>query len=218
MFVDQKWINLVPCFFDKVAILKNPGCNMANWNLHERQLSLVGDAWMVNRTYPLEFYHFSGIAVDAGDKLSRRTERFTLANRPDLITIYEDYRRLLIENGLGDFKSRKYAFNSFENGQFINRLTRSLYAANLKDFEGDNPFCSSSRFYGWAKSAGLLSARDSAKEYSSESLVKDDFRLRVVHFTFRLMLRVLCADRYTVLMKYLAYISILRNQHDIFAR
>jgi len=218
MFVDQKWINLVPCFFENVAILKYPGCNMAYWNLHERQLSKAGDAWMVNEKYPLEFYHFSGISVDAGNKLSRRTERFTLANRPDLRSIYEDYRSLLIEQGFREFKAREYAFGAFENGQFINRITRSLYGANLERFAGEDPFRSSSRFYAWAKSTGLLGSRDSANAYSSESLAKNEFRLRAVHGALRLMLRLLGSDRYTVLMKYLSYISILRNQRDVFAK
>jgi hypothetical protein len=215
MFVDQKWINLVPCFFDSVKILKSPGCNMAFWNLHERELSQEGGAWVVNRTSPLEFFHFSGIAVDAGEKLSRRKERFTLANRPDLRTIYKDYRALLIQHGFREFKAIKYAFGAFDNGQYINRLTRSLYAANLDKFAGEDPFSSSSRVYAWAKSAGFLSVCDSANSYSSESYSKSDFRLRAMNSLLRLMLRILGADRYTVLMKYLGYVSILRNQRDV---
>jgi hypothetical protein len=215
MFVDQKWINLVPCFFDSVKILKAPGCNMANWNLHERELSQEGDVWMVNRTSPLEFYHFSGVAVDSGEKLSRRKERFTLTNRPDLRTIYEDYRALLIQHGFREFQPIKYAFGAFDNGQYINRLTRSLYAANLDKFAGQDPFSGSSRVYAWAKFARLLSACDTANSYTSESYSKNDFRLRAMNAILRLALRILGADRYTVLMKYLGYVSILRNQRDV---
>ena len=39
LFVDQKWINLVPCYFEGVRVFKHPGCNVAYWNLHERILS-----------------------------------------------------------------------------------------------------------------------------------------------------------------------------------
>jgi hypothetical protein len=38
-----------------------------------------------------------------------------------------------------------------------------------------------------------------------------------VNSLLRMALRLLGADRYTVLMKYLAYISVLRNQKDIFS-
>jgi hypothetical protein len=216
MFVDQKWINLVPCFFESVKVLKYPGCNMAFWNLHERQLSQEGSTWIVNRTNPLEFFHFSGIKVDADDQISTRRDHFTLTNRPDLRTIFEDYRAQLTHHGFRELQAVSYAFGSFDNGRYINRLTRSLYAANLEKFAGQDPFSSSSKFYAWVKSKRLLSATDSAMSHTSRSYSKTDLRVRVVHATLRLALLVLGADRYTVLMKYLSYISILKNQRDVF--
>jgi hypothetical protein len=217
LFVDQKWINLVPCIFDSVKILKNPGCNMAYWNLHERRLSQDGGVWMVNQYTPLEFYHFSGISVDGGERISKYTDSFNLNNRPDLRSIFEDYRAQLIDHGFRSFNSAKYAFETFDNGQYINRLTRSIFAANLETFSDENPFRNSSRFYQWAKTARLFSARDSAKSYTRKSYSKTDARLRAPHAILRLTLRMLGADRYTVLLKYLAYISGLRNQSDALA-
>ncbi len=215
MFVDQKWISLVPCFFDPVKILRNPGCNMAHWNLHERQLSRDGDIWMVNCRYPLEFFHFSGLSVDGGDEISKFTGRYNLANRADLRLIFEEYRSQLIDNGFRDYCSATYAFGAFDNGQYINRLVRSIYAANLKRFGGDNPFSSSSHIYIWAKRRRLFSARDSAGSYKLKSYLKNDPRLRVLNAILRVALRILGADRYTVLLKYLSHISILRNQSDV---
>jgi hypothetical protein len=216
MFVDQKWTNLVPCFFDSVKILKNPGCNMAYWNLHERRLSQDGGVWVVNQCVPLEFFHFSGISVDDGEQISKFSDHFDLTNRPDLRPLFEDYRAQLINHGFRTSHSGKYGFGFFDNGQYINRLTRSVYAANLEKFPGENPFSNSSRFYQWAKAARLFSARDSANSYTSRSYSKQDSRLRVLHAILRLALRVLGADRYTMLLKYLSYISVLRNQNDVF--
>ena len=215
LFVDQKWINLVPCFFDSVRILKNPGCNMAYWNLHERRLSQDGGAWMVNQSVPLEFYHFSGISVDGGEDISKFTDRFDLTNRPDLRPIFADYRAQLIEHGFRTSYSEKYAFGEFDNGQYINRLTRSVYAAKLDRFSGEDPFRTSSRFYQWAKAARLFSSHDSATSYTRKSYSNTDPRLRVLHAILRSVLRILGTDRYTVLMKYLSYISVLRNQSDV---
>jgi hypothetical protein len=216
LFVDQKWINLVPCFFESVKILKNPGCNMAHWNLYERRLSQENGVWMVNEKSPLEFYHFSGISVDGGQRISKYTDVFNLNNRPDLSSIFEEYRAQLIGHGYRMFHSGKYAFGAFDNGQYINRLTRSIYAASLETFSNENPFRSSSRFYRWAKTTRLLSARDSASSYTRGSYAKTDWRLRVLHAILRLALRTLGADRYTVLSKYLAYISVFMNQSDVF--
>ena len=110
---------------------------MAWWNLHERELSVRDGELVVNGSEPLEFFHFSGISMDSGDKLSRRNSPFTLSNRPDIRPLYEEYRARLEDAGIREFKSRRYAFGSFENGQYINRLTRSLYAANLQVFKGE---------------------------------------------------------------------------------
>ena len=41
MFTDQRWIDFVPCFFEH-HILKDPGYNVAYWNLHARALTLDG--------------------------------------------------------------------------------------------------------------------------------------------------------------------------------
>jgi hypothetical protein len=216
IFVDQKWINLVPCFFENVTVLKDPGCNMAWWNLHERELSLASGGLIVNGSTPLEFFHFSGISMDSGDKLSRRNSPYTLANRPDISSLYEEYRGRLTEAGIREFKARPYAFQRFDDGQYINRLTRSLYAANLQQYKGEDPFSSSSRFYRWARSAGLFSAGESASAYNSETYVKSDVRLRILRALFRLALRILGAERYTLLLKYLSWVSIPHNQTEIF--
>jgi len=215
LFVDQKWINLVPCFFDSIKILKSPGCNMAYWNLQERQLSQNGNAWVVNKSRSLEFFHFSGISVDGGEQISKYTDRFDLTNRPDLRQIIEDYRAELISHGIRDSHSEKYAFGIFDNGQYINHLTRAIYASNLDEFSGENPFSSSSKFYAWAKSKRLLSNLDSAGSYTAKSYPKSDWRLLTLNGLLRLLLRFLGADRYTMLLKYLSHISILRDQSGV---
>jgi hypothetical protein len=216
LFVDQKWINLAPCFFEGIKVLREPGCNMAFWNLHERELSSKNGRLCVNDSRPLEFFHFSGIAIHGNDQLSRRKSRFTLSNRPDLREIFAEYRSRLVEEGFEEFKKHDYAFGRFDDGQYINGLTRSIYAVNLDKFESDDPFSSSSRFYQWAKSSKLFSARESAKAYNSETYRGKDLRVRVLNLAFRMAIRVLGADRYTVLLKYLSWVAILRNQRDIF--
>jgi len=50
--VDQKWIDLAPAFFNGVYILKDPGLNVAFWNLHERRLSKSPAGWFVNDVSP----------------------------------------------------------------------------------------------------------------------------------------------------------------------
>jgi hypothetical protein len=216
MFVDQKWIDFVPCFFDSVHILKHPGCNMAYWNLHERKLSGENGAWTVNHACPLLFFHFSGVSVDGGERISKFTNHQMLSDRPDLCSIFDDYRAALRRHGIRSASGSRYAFASFDNGQPIHRLCRSIYAANLDRFRGEDPFRSTGRFYLWANRTGLLSAGDAAKNYTAAAYSKENILIRAIHAALRAALRILGADRYTMLMKYLSHVSILRNQKDVF--
>lgn len=69
LFTDQRWIDLAPGFFEAVRIVRNPGWNVATWNLTHRQ---VDGSWQrgfrVNGDTPLRFFHFSGL--DSGAQLA----------------------------------------------------------------------------------------------------------------------------------------------------
>jgi hypothetical protein len=214
LFVDQKWLNLAACFFPSVGVLRDPGTNMAYWNLHERGLSVGNDGWIVNQSTPLKFFHFSGVSVDGGEKISKFTNT-DLADRQDLRDLFEDYRGRLIKHGIRDAYKGGYAFGKFENGQYINRLTRAIYASRLSEFSGEDPFRVTSKCYRWAEGARVLSARDTMNAHTAKNFEGKDRRIRAIHFMLRLLLRVAGAERYTLLLKYLSYISILRNQGDV---
>lgn len=57
---DQKWLDLVPILFEKVMICRHYGCNVAYWNMHERDLQSTENGWEVNGK-PLIFVHYSGL-------------------------------------------------------------------------------------------------------------------------------------------------------------
>lgn len=57
VFTDQKWIDLLPSFFDHF-ILKDPSYNFAPWNIDERNLWKSEDVYFVDNS-PLVFIHFS---------------------------------------------------------------------------------------------------------------------------------------------------------------
>ena len=215
LFLDQKWINLVSCYFDSVHILKHPGCNVAYWNLHERSLEKKGSSWVVNGTAPVVFFHFSGINVDGGSRLSVHTEQFDLTSRPDLVELFSYYRQSLVNNGIRKVSDFSYAFGHFNNGDLVNKLQRAAFVANLDRFGSDNPFDAEGPFYKWARQHHLQSRQDSVAQYGRKAYSKADLRSRVINTLLRVTLRVLGPDRYTILMKYLEYASVLRNQKDV---
>jgi hypothetical protein len=216
LFVDQKWINFVPCYFDSVCILKHPGCNVAYWNLHERMLEKGNNSWLVNGTAPLIFFHFSGVNVDGGNRISKYTDQFTLDSRPDLNDLFAEYRDCLAKNDIRNSTQYQYAFGRYNNGEPVNNIQRAAFAANLGRFNSTNPFDANGPFYKWAKRHHLQSGPDSVGTFGRSSYNKTDLRIRIVNTMFRLALRVLGADRYAILMKYFEYASILRNQKDIY--
>jgi hypothetical protein len=216
LFVDQKWINLVPCYFDSTLVFKHQGCNVAYWNLHERTIKRVQDSWLVNGVTPLIFFHFSGISVDGGSRISKHTDQFDLISRPDLAALFEDYRERVTGNQITNIDQHRYAFGYFSNGELVNKLQRAAFAANLDKFNSTNPFDASGPFYHWAQQRHLQSGEDTVGKYGRNAYDKSDGRIRLVNGMMRLLLRLLGPDRYTILMKYLEYASLLRNQKDIF--
>ena len=66
LFTDQKWGDLVPIFFPTSRICRDPGVNVASWNLRERTLSLdVDGSFRValrpvsEPSAPLQLFHFT---------------------------------------------------------------------------------------------------------------------------------------------------------------
>lgn len=94
-FVDQLWLNLIPIYFEEVAILRHIGYNMAVWNLHERRLTLENETYFVhgtkNEKTELIFFHFTGFQNDQPSLLSKYQNRFTMNYRADLTLIFEQY-------------------------------------------------------------------------------------------------------------------------------
>jgi hypothetical protein len=87
LFVDQKWIDLVPSLFERVHILKEPAYNVAYWNLQEKTFAVGKDTLTVNGV-PLYFFHFSGLDVDEMESISKYQTRYTLSD-------FKELRRLL---------------------------------------------------------------------------------------------------------------------------
>ncbi|MFX1237850.1 MAG: hypothetical protein ACFE8P_09040, partial [Promethearchaeota archaeon] len=126
LFVDQKWIDLVPSLFDKVYILKNPGYNVGHWNLHEREFSCTGEKILVNGKL-LKFFHFSGFDLNDIEAISKYQSRYKLTNFPELRALFELYKKLLVENGYKTVYKWPYSYNFYDNGSKIPDQARRFY-------------------------------------------------------------------------------------------
>ena len=214
LFVDQKWINLVPCLFENVHILRHPGCNVAYWNLYERSLAEDGNRYAVNGLLPLIFFHYSGYRPNLPDQLSSKLRVPQSIDAP-LRQLLDFYGERLKANGAEIYQKYNYAYENFSDGTLISTLARRLYSVTMDRWGNQDPFDATGDFFKAAKKAGLLSTQDQSGRYSSNNLPTDDWRIKTINrFLFSLP-RMIGSDRYTMLMKYLSFISILRNQRQL---
>lgn len=221
LFVDQKWANLMPTLFSGVITTRDAGLNMAYWNLHERTLGSAAGSWIVRNaaeeTVPLRFFHFSGIDLGDPAGLSRHTDRFTLAARPDLQPLFAAYRDAVAGNRLPAAEALPYGFDRLSDGTALNRLARRLFAAHLEHFAPEtgghsDPFDAGGPFARFARRQGLVKGQATSAKATWKQFNGEDRRVRAVHRALRWALRVLGPDRYELLMRYLGHISVLRNQ------
>lgn len=95
-FYDQKIMNFLPVFSDKVLIEKHPGYNVAGWNIHERRISKNDNAYFVNGE-PLIFYHYSGLK-SASSGLISGYNHLTTDSDPAIVEILDLYRNAMMQN------------------------------------------------------------------------------------------------------------------------
>jgi glycosyltransferase involved in cell wall biosynthesis len=110
LFVDQRWMDLVPARYASTCIHRDPGCDVAYWNLYNRVIDLDGDPYTVNGV-PLKFYHFSGFSPDRPDLLSKHQNRYTFQDRPELRPLFQDYAQRLRGNGFDAVKNWPYSYD-----------------------------------------------------------------------------------------------------------
>lgn len=129
LFVDQKWIDLVPGLFPDVAVLTDRGLNVAYWNLHDRPVTLTGDDVSSARAAgePLVFFHFSGIDPEHLEGVSKHQDRYRLSDLGDAAFLYRRYAERLLAAGHRQAKPWPYAFGRFDNGVAIPDLARRLF-------------------------------------------------------------------------------------------
>lgn len=112
MYYDQRWLDLVPAFFEDIGIVRDPRFNVAHWNLPERDVRSC------------RFFHFSGFSPDEPRTVTKYSHRLTMA---DLGPLFDRYAKLLEEAGYHESKSWPYAYDFFDNGVGIPGIARQMY-------------------------------------------------------------------------------------------
>lgn len=123
LFTDQRWCDLAPCFFDRLHIVRDRGCNVATWNIAHRPISKDAEGVWHAGGQPLRFYHFTG--YDSGDGLGML--RRYAADQPTAQALWEGYGADLKAAGHGLPQYRGWSYGQFEGGVAIPLAARRLY-------------------------------------------------------------------------------------------
>lgn len=170
LYTDQRWIDFVPAFFDKVEILRDPGLNVAAWNLGTRRIN--GDAehgYLVNGR-PLQFFHFSRVDSDANDPVIDR--------QPDAAALVRWYRGQAQALSAARGAQAQWGLSSFSDGASILPEQRLVYGLR-RDLQAQfpDPFAAGVHsFAAWwdlharQEHPALFHARTRAEELSNLSL------------------------------------------------
>ncbi|MCI0720042.1 MAG: glycosyltransferase, partial [Acidobacteria bacterium] len=124
--VDQKWFDLVPGLFGDVHVLRDPGYNVAYWNLHERRVQVRNGEVTVNDR-PCAFFHFSGFDPEKPKTVSKHQNRFRMEDIEEASILFGRYRDLVLAAGWTETKSWPYNHDYFDNGARISPTIRQLY-------------------------------------------------------------------------------------------
>jgi hypothetical protein len=117
MHYEQRWLDLVPAFFEDVHIVRDPAYNVGHWNLPERRIE------------PCRVFRFSGYSPDKPEAVTRYSSRLTLENVGPAAAVFERFRLELEATGYSETKSWPYAYGAFDNGVPIPDLARNLYGS-----------------------------------------------------------------------------------------
>lgn len=125
-FVDQRWMDLAPGLIPSLLVLRDPGYNVAYWNLSGRDVTRDDSGYRVNGV-PLRFFHFSGYDPDLPDELSKHQNRIALRDRPVVRELCDGYASALAAEGHGEWRSRTYAWSALPDGTPLDSAARSVY-------------------------------------------------------------------------------------------
>lgn len=144
LFGDQKWVLLGFSFFD-MKVLREPGYNVANWNVSTRNVVVDSDDNYLVNGKPLRFFHFSNIDSDRDLYFFRR---FLDGSSP-VFTMRNKYLEELELFGERKLSRAQWSYGHYLSGAPIHLEARLVYRSNPQLVHRlPEPFAeTNSRFY-----------------------------------------------------------------------
>lgn len=197
LFTDQKWCDLAPAFFSGLLVIRDPGYNVATWNIEHRPLSKNSNGVYQVGNVPLRFYHFT--SYDNGNGLGM-LQKYA-SDQKIAQELWDEYGKKLSAAGQSDPKLKNWKFQEFNNGEVIPKEARRLFKQrpDLKS-SFTNPYHTEGKsFYNWWMANGKV---EIAKSSNSFNVIFDRLKNpnKWVHY-FRRVTTILKTEGITGLKK-----------------
>lgn len=204
LFVDQKWIDIAPCFFEFIQISRHRGLNVGYWNLHERNI-YKQDGEYYSSGDQLIMFHFSGLNPNDFQHVSKHQSRLFIDDSMELYHIFKSYSNSLILNSNNNIFYDIIPYCSFDNGLIISELARKFHLKNSFKYNCTELFSNKSQLYIDCKRKKLLTnVILKTGDYGSQSnLKKFSFQIRLIEVFLNIFKSILGPVRIYLLRKYL---------------
>jgi glycosyltransferase involved in cell wall biosynthesis len=130
LYVDQRWVDLAPGMFEGVYVHRDPGCDVAYWNMTQRPVTKRGERFFTLGS-PVKFFHFSGYSPNDPDRISKRVPpsdtRLAMSQIGDCAELFSRYGELLQSQGFAATSAWPYSLGQFSNGVPIPRVVRDMW-------------------------------------------------------------------------------------------
>lgn len=122
LFTDQRWCDHVPGFFEGVHVLRDPGYNVASWNLSRRPITIGQDGLVRAAGRPLRFFHFTKVTW-VGEMM---LERYA-GGQIEVFELMKWYRARLKAHAVADLPAAWWAYGCYTDGTPILKEHRLSY-------------------------------------------------------------------------------------------
>jgi hypothetical protein len=126
LMYDQKWLNMVPALFAGVETLRDPGYNVAYWNLANRPVTRgAAGEWLAGGTQ-LAFFHFSYYRPGREPPFGPIGPcRESLSS--EVTELLDGYADRLLDSGYEECAGWPYAYGAFADGTPVHPAFREFH-------------------------------------------------------------------------------------------
>jgi glycosyltransferase involved in cell wall biosynthesis len=157
----ESWSDELNSVLAGVHILRDPGVNVAYWNLGERRVESDGARYTVDGR-PLRFFHFSGFDPGRPFALSTHQTRIRLPDEPVIAALCEQYAAEVQAAGFDRDGYRPWPYAQLADGTPLTPGLRRLYGEGERSGAFRlSPFTESGtrEFVDWCQALGDRGAR-----------------------------------------------------------